>query len=547
MLLNLPPLLVLGPFVGVIVVYLFLRLQVWSTPDAQSVASHGLWVGIIGWVASSLQGAMTAGILRGSPMGSSAPAAPDQIAGALAWPILATLAVHALGQLSYPAPKAPRRYAELAVRRVRDFLPRALTWTTVAIFTYAALVIAWTATLPAHTPVLPSPPSAPVSPNYTGYGGQGQDGRIPGPELAAWLGGALLVLALGTWLALLLIARRRHLETLDGDDNRALRIIATNRLLRTVATIAAGLASVAGNFAAQPAPGAMWQSSWVNYLGIVNMAVLIAMWWWRVPGLPSLVAARQTTSANTLRTDPGAHPAAKLAASIGPALGIIGGLTLLAGPGLALMPGDIPSSVRPPGILAVMASLILLAISCGELLIARNYGAADAPVRWPRQPVSRGLLTVAIVSALICALSVAFTAAGQELLPGPPAWPASLAMTAAVAIVGSSAILTVRFRRGVPEAEGDAGLDAALRAISMYRIVRTLAAYCLGQAAVLLLTNTEAWGALFPAFDRIAPSPATLIGAALTAAAVLIAVTPVRNLFRWIPRGHQARQGQQVP
>ncbi|MFP5018033.1 hypothetical protein ACKLTP_13705 [Paenarthrobacter ureafaciens] len=75
-------------------------------------------------MASSLQGAMSAGIIKANPSVPGAPTMPEQIFPALAWPVVAVLAVHALGQWSYPAPKAPRRYAELTVRRIRDFLPR---------------------------------------------------------------------------------------------------------------------------------------------------------------------------------------------------------------------------------------------------------------------------------------------------------------------------------------------------------------------------------------------------------------------------------------
>lgn len=551
MYINLPPLLFLGPAVGAVIVYLFLRMQVWSKPDAQSIASHGLWVGIIGWMASSLQGAMTVGIIGANPMGSNAPATPDQIASALAWPILACLAVHALGQLSYPAPKAPRRYAELTVRRIRDFLPRKLAWTTAAIFAVAALVIVWIGTLPGHTPVLPTPPgqAPPQGGAYpdNGYVGQGQDGRIPGVELAAWLGGALLVLALGTVLVLFLIARRRQLETLDGDDNRTLRIIATNRLLRTVATIAAGLAAIAGNFAAQPAPGALWQSSWFNVLGLVNMVVLLMMWGWRVPELPSLHQAAKTTSAATLRADPRTHPAARLGISVGAALGVVGGIALAAGYALILFPPLPPAAWSFPALTAIVALLLLATIAAGEFLTARNYGTPEAPRHWPRQPVSRGLLSFAIASALVLALAVAFAVAGEVKPFGPKAWPAVALLSAVVALAGAGAILAVRHRRGIPEAGGNAGLDSALRAISIYRIVRTLAAYALAQAGVLLASTGIAWYDVFPAGpspDPIGPSPAVGIGLVLIILGALVAVIPVRRLFRTIPRGHAAKQGE---
>ncbi|MFF1828915.1 hypothetical protein [Paenarthrobacter sp. NPDC058040] len=544
---DLPPLLLLWPAVGAVLLYVFLRVQVWSRPDAKSVASHGLWVGIIGWMASSLQGAMSAGIIRANPGTSAAPVTPGQLLNALSWPILATLAVHALGQWSYPAPKAPRRYAELTVRRIRDVIPRKLAWVAASVFTYAALVIAWIATLPAYAPVLP--PSSPGQPpEYnTGYSGY-QDGRIAGWELAAWLGGALFVLAVGTWLALVLIARRRQLETLDSADNRVLRSIAANRLLRTVATIAAGLGAIAGNFAVLPAPGAAWQSSWLNALGFVNIAVLLVMWWWRVPKLPSLQESRKPTSGNTLRADPRTHGAAKLSISLGAVLGIVGALPLLTlGLWFGYFSAQTQGTLGPAIVVSVTATLILFVIIGGELLIAHNYGDPEAPLRWPRQAVSRGLLAFTIASATVFAVTMALTGAGQAMLVGTPSWPASLLLTCGVGLVGAAAILAPRRRRAVPEGDAERGLDAALRAITMFRIVRTLAAYLLANAGLLLLVNVEAWGALFPAFERIAPSPSTIIGAVLLALAVVAAVTPVRNLFRAIPRDSATKQNQATP
>ena len=537
-----PTLFFLGPVVGAVLVYLFLRMQVWSKPDAESVASHGLWVGIIGWMASSLQGAMRTGIIVVNPTASSAAATPGQIAGALAWPVLACLTVHALGQLSYPAPKAPRRYAELTVRRIRDFLPRKLAWTTAGVFVFAALVIAWTATLPGHTPVMPTPGGV-LQPSDDGLVGQGQEGRIPGWELAAWLGGALLVLALGTWLVLVLAARRRRLETLDDDDNRALRAIGANRLLRTVATIAAGLAAIAGNFATQPAPGALWQSSSFNVLGLVNMAVLLVMWWWRVPQLPSLATAQKDISISTFRANPRTHGAARLSISIGAALGVVGGLVLVAGIVVILGASRPLDPWAFPALTAVAAMILLATIAAGDMLTARNYGRPEAPVHWPHQPVSTGLLAFAIGSALVFGLAVAFAIAAEVQPSGLRSWLGVLVLSAVVGIAGTLAILAVRRRRGVSEGNGEAGLDAALRAISMYRIVRTLAAYCLGQAAALLLITGDAWSRVVqPAGGEfsLAPSPATTAGMVLAAVAVIVAVVPVRSLLRAIPRGEPA-------
>lgn len=106
----------------------------------------------MGWLVSSLQPAGNAGILPASPT-ASPPADPGSIISALAWPVLGCLAVHAIGQLSYPGPRLTRRLATLEVRRVRDFLPRPLAWTVLAIFAAAASQIGWVATLPGFAPV----------------------------------------------------------------------------------------------------------------------------------------------------------------------------------------------------------------------------------------------------------------------------------------------------------------------------------------------------------------------------------------------------------
>ena len=63
---SLPPLLLLGPLLAAAVVYGVLRWVVWAPRTGSSPASvseHALWVGVIGWLASSLQGAMTVGII----------------------------------------------------------------------------------------------------------------------------------------------------------------------------------------------------------------------------------------------------------------------------------------------------------------------------------------------------------------------------------------------------------------------------------------------------------------------------------------------------
>jgi len=529
----LPPAVFLGPAAGAAVVYLFLRFVVWAPQtgsSAATVSKHAFWVGIIGWMASSLQGSMNAGIIQASSVPGNYPDRPEDLVTALGWPVAATLAVHAIGQLSYPAPKQSRRHAELSIRRIRDFLPRGLAWTTAVIFAGAAAAIIWISALPGFDP------AQPVTAPDGSYSRTGQDGRIPGAELAAWLGGGLILLAAGTLLVLWLIARRRRLETLDAGDNRALRTLAMNRLLRTVATIASGLAAIAGNFAARPAPGEQY-NSWFNALGLFNLIVLLAMWWWRPGELPSVAAIDKQREA-PLSRDTHAHPSARLSASIGAWLGVVAALPLFGG--LFLIPAMAAAGSWGFAVwAAVIAALLLLAIAAGELLTGANYGSRDASVDWPQQPVSRGLLGTAIIGALLLCVVLVLTAVGQGMLYEVPAWPAVVGLTAGVFSAGALAWWAVRRRPAIPAPGKTAGLDGALRAITAYRIVRTLAAYCFVQTGLLLMTLSHALLPLFEEPRSFVPqdSPFSIAaGAVVATLGLAIAVTPVRSLLRALPR-----------
>ncbi|MGO4804041.1 hypothetical protein AB4089_02830 [Arthrobacter sp. 2MCAF15] len=533
-----PPMLLLGPAIAALLVYAVLRWVIWAPgtgTTAQSVSEHGLWVGVIGWLASSLQGAMTLGIIPANPSASSAGVSAvvsaEAIIPALGWPVLGCLAVHALGQVSYPGPRRMRRQAVLSVRRIRDFLPRRLAVTTAAIFVSAAAAIARAATLPGFAAVAPST----INHGDYSYNSGGGEGRIPGPEEAAWLGGALLVLAVGTWLVLWLIARRRQLESLDAADNAVLRSIAMNRLLRTVSTVAAGLAVIAGNFAARPDPS-QGPTSWTNYAGIAATAVLLVMWWWRPPRLAAAGLGVRNRPEAGLAAGP-RHPAVRLIASLGALLGLAAALPLVAG--VFLTPVVMaPASLGLAVIVALMATAVLLAITGGELLLQRNYGSPEAPRRWPRQAASPALLTTAALALLVFLAVLGVTAAGPALPAEERDWvPAALLMTGTAA-ASVPALLVARRRQGVPGLP--AGVDTALRAITVHRVVRTLAAALTAQAAVLLLTQSQVWAAVLgpDAFGAGVPPaagfwwPATLAGSVLGGVAVVIAVIPVRMLAR---------------
>ncbi|WP_082699339.1 hypothetical protein [Arthrobacter sp. EPSL27] len=535
---SLPALLLLGPLLAALVVYVVLRWVVRAPTTGtspSSVSDHALWVGVIGWLASSLQGAMNLGIIPADPMAGGLTRA-ETIAPALLWPVLGCLTVHALGQLTYPGPRRLRRQAVLSFRRIRDFLPRRLALTTAAIFLIAGAAIARASALPGFAAVAPT--TVRDGPNTYSYYSGGGEGRIPGPELAGWLGGALLVLAGGTWLVLWLIAGRRQLECLDAADNAVLRTIAMNRLLRTVATVAAGLGGIAGNFAARPDP-ALGPQSWTNPAALAGMAVLLVMWRWQPPRLAAagLGVRNRPEAGNATGRQ---HPAATLVSSLGVLLGLAAAAPLVAGAFLAQALAAVGGSGSLAGVVALMAALVLLVIAAGEVLLHRNHGRPDAPRPWPRQPVSPALLTTAVLALLAFLVVLAVTAAGQARLGAAPDWVPALLLTAGVGALALPALLLARRRRGIPGAP--AGLDTALRAITVHRVVRTLAATLTAQAAALLLTQSNAWAevlgrAAFGETDPAATSwwPAIAAGAVLGVAATVIAVIPVRSLARPAP------------
>lgn len=544
---GIAPLMLFWPLAVAAGIYALLRWVIIAPggrATADSVSEHALWIGVMGWLGSSLHAAVHAGIVPGPASASHTPSSTSGILTVLAWPVLAVLVIHALGQFTYPQPRRTRRLAPLTVRRIADFLPKRLALVTALIFVAAALAIGAVALQPAYEAiapdVVPAQPLPPPPGSYTLdqsqpplYGSSGRDGRIAGVLLAACLGAALLVLSLGTWAVLALIARRRQLETLDQTDNALLRTIAMNRLLRTVATVAGGLIAIAGNYVTLPDPALPPPSVSINYLVLVSWVILLVMWAWRPPRLSSLAVSRADRSLPV--SGKAAQPVTRLVVSLGAALPVAAvGTALL----LLVLPFGMILVMQPAILVAVMTGAILLTIAAGELLLQRNYGRPGAGKAMPRRPLSPALLTLAAAAAAVFLIALAaavrgdFTAGG--ILYGPEYGWAGPAV-AAVVIVALAVVplLLIRHRRNCG---GDvSGLDTALRGISLYRLVRTVSAFLLAQAGLLLISESYAWRWVFGLGNPLAPAdayqqwgPAVLAGALLCAAAVVVVVTPVR-------------------
>lgn len=514
--------------------YLLLRGVVWapgSGTTGLSISQHGIWVGVIAWMVSSLQAAGGLGVI---PRDASVSAlmTPNSVIAALAWPVLGCLAIHALGQSSYPGPRSERRQAALSVRRIRDFIPIGLAWTVLAIFAATTGYLSWVARLPGYPPV---PPAA-ATLQGEALPSSGADGRVPGLEVAAYLGSALLILAIGTVLVLWLITRRRQLEALDATDNDLLRTIAMNRLLRVVATVAAGLAAIAFNFAEKPAP-ALSRSDSPNAAVVGNLVILLLMLVWAPP---KLLGAQHgaTVSSQSAAAPASAHPAIKLSFSIGAALALVAVIAAIFW-GFLLTGALSGNSYGPAGFAGLTATCILLALVGGELLLQRNYGSPLTPRSWPHQPVGPTLTIMAIASLALLLTVLGVTAAGEGLLDRERSWIPAAVVTAVVGLASLPVFLTARFRHEINTAVP--GLNAALRAVTVSRIIRTLAAYLTAQSGVLLMTASEAWPPVLgypPNEWQAQGSPLPLAGAVLLAAAVLLSATPVRHFIG--KSGHSA-------
>ncbi|MEV4988105.1 hypothetical protein [Pseudarthrobacter sp. LMD1-1-1.1] len=505
-----PPVAVLWPFLLAGGAYLLLRSLIRGArgPDFTAAASrHAFCIGVIGWLGSSLLPAANAGIL---PLPGSS-TVPVDIAPALAWPVLGCLAAHVLGQASYPKARPRPVLQSGKPPRLRGLVSRPLAWTVTVIFLLSAAQIAWTSTLPGFDPR----PYGSRPDGDGGYATFGGEGRIPGIDLGMYLGGALFVLAGGTLAVLLLISRRAPVDGLAPGPDRVLRTLTTNRLLRTVATIASGLAAIAGNHAARPDP-AVGPVNWFNPAGALNLAVLLLMLLWAPPRFPGAPISPRDASAR-------AQPATRLSVSIGAAMGLAAFVPI---PAAFFAPGVVTG--HPALFVAVSAAGVLAVVSLGELLVHRNYGTADEPRHWPRQPVSP-VLACTLVAVTTVLVAVVFLVAWRQVELGvEQSWPVTVWTSAGVVLVSGFPLLLARRRSSVPGAVP--GLDAALRAIAVHRVVRTLAAFLAGQAGVLLMS---AGPKLYRA-SPLSPEPwdifwqaAPAVGALLAAAGVVIAVIPV--------------------
>ncbi|WP_165788260.1 hypothetical protein [Arthrobacter glacialis] len=463
--------------------YSVLRFAVWTPrggPSLERIRKHALWTGVIAWAFSSLSAAGQAGI---SHYGQSTESMEPW--GLIRWtalltPVAAVLIIHTIGQATWPAPKSAKRKASLEFRRVRDYVEPALGWTVLGVFLVSAAVMPFVAAARSFGAIdRPAPGSV----------GLWTLGRVDGWAMAIALSSALVLLAAGTLLVMRLIASRRSLEALSPKQNNTLRVIGMNRLLRVSATVASGLSAIAGNYLVQPVPGSD-VLSYTNWLGLVNMAVLVTMLFWKPPTLDPVSPFKSVPLAAAEQPSRESVAAAKLMDStvvvLIPAMAAGVLLGLVVRPWLGSM-----------GIVTATLACMVLAHLALEWVLKRNYSVrrhsgvgrtVTLTGALPRYTwAAFGLSAMGLAGAFVYASAVATgtTPLRWDGSPNPIAiyWVTSL-LAAFILLAGAAAMWFVLTRPELHQVP--AALDDTLRRRSLFRIARTVASCWFALAGLLL-------------------------------------------------------------
>lgn len=430
---------------------------------------------------------------------------------------MAVVAVHAVGQASWPTPKSPQRVAVLAFRRTRDFVEPALGWTVAGIFAVSTGVLIVLFFEPG------APPSSIRVPYQETFLTLPRGGLVPGYVLAIPLSIAFMVLTIGTALVMRLTACRRSLEALTPEQNTTLRKIGINRLLRVSATVASGLSAIAGNYFSQPGPDST-AMSWVNWLGVINMAVLIAMLVWKPPALQPAAPFKAVPALAGTPTSKETTGTARLLASTPTILIPAAAVGLFAGYAVKDWFGWM-------GIITAALLFMVLAYLALEVALVRKYGASPGKNRAPLpQPLPRylyvgfGMSLLGLLAAVLYARKVSLAGIPDKWdgFPAPAAIyvvPCLLAST--ILLAGLLAMWFVLARPAVGNVP--AAFDASLRRRSLFRIARTVTS-CWFALTALLLSISAPPASLNPLDPQFDPTLLSSLGFALAAIVLFLPV-----------------------
>lgn len=150
---------------------------------------------------------------------------------------LAVAVVYALTQRTFPAPQGPRRTASLTRRETAPLLPVGVTVLAGAVLSGIGVVTLLLATEPSVPQIV-----APLEQ----WGTEPADltsfrPTAAGAAVLPWIAAAVLATGAALAVGLVSIARRRPLEGLHPVEDRAVREVAANRLVRTGVVLLLGI------------------------------------------------------------------------------------------------------------------------------------------------------------------------------------------------------------------------------------------------------------------------------------------------------------------
>ncbi|KNC19963.1 hypothetical protein AC792_03615 [Arthrobacter sp. RIT-PI-e] len=473
----------LGWVLGAVVVYAILLLAHLSGDSGRSpllaARRPALWAALLALYCGGVIGS-DSGLDR--LRGARGPSTTERITGDLpfledlaltASPFLAISGIYVLAQTIGLRGRGSVRTADLAVRRLRDYLPPRLTVFTVVLIVLGAGCIVATSWLPAIVPDTSS----------LDGGGPVPPARMAGSRFAAIAGMSYALFVLTVIGALLVIVRRRRVFTLTHPEDSLIRRVHINRLLRTVAFVAVTVANSCLWFASTGDTAEIWNTlrAGTAALGLITVIVIIAA---KPPQIPEDVD--QQVVAPVIAPSGTTDRAVQVILSgrrIGYAIWALCILPLLFT--VSELGGLLPLAV-----LVIAYAGFLLAQLVAELAVAQNHGDQPRPglrnIR--RLPVS--LLFTAVPAVLLIVLA-GVTSSWVGTLPGSsselPFWSAAFWPTVAFA-----ALVVVFSGARPPLRLASPAEDDALRGASVRRGLLMVSSMVLAFTGFLLSENRHA-------------------------------------------------------
>ena len=523
-----------GPLVWLLIVSGILRLAYWTSrrdvTPMQLGRHHAAWAGVLALLASGFIGSSHLQTLS-APWGvDNAALITGRSLGAdlveTGRPFASMAAIFVIAQFTGPRPRSDVRVADLAVRRVRDYLPLKLT-VFAAVLVFAGIVaIGATAALPAIVPPEQPADQPDGAPSFA------TAARVSGLHFAAVAGGAHLILVLGVLAALVVIVRRPRVPILSHVEDSILLREFINRILRLTALLSAVTLGSCLGFAAMDSSENVW-----NVLRMCMVVVFIATLLLMIAARPTFAPEEVDQQVGDPSTSPGAPllPATKPLSRAG--LVVLSGRRLgylLWSIGMAvLLVVALPLSGLPTlGVLCLSYLAFLGFQLFTEKLLIRNVGPAHEPGAHGGGRLSASLLLPAVPTVL----AVVGTAVLALWLFAVPGWSPGLpfSLIAYGLLIAASAITLRRVAgrprlRDTPDQEDD-----ELRGATVRRILLITQSAMLAVSAFLVSDNRSALAQLMhPAPPGVAAHPSDTggiegVALALLCTAIVVAVLPAR-------------------